>query len=186
MKKRYSGNADKSKKGLLRSNNTYVALFALVFVVLVFISVCNPDTSSKDNLLTAEKSAEMLDKRLQNADKIEENITNSYARLAAKRSDVCPKLIQEEVGRQVIERDAEVMIDNHCDYFLYPREGQKISVSVNNSQVEALLIVPMLHNFANGNYQVESYDKHVIRLAYKGATYKPKKFVYDVAVTVAS
>lgn len=186
MKKRYSENTDKSKKGLLRSNNTHVALFASVFAALLFISACSPDTSSEDSFLTAEKSAARLDKRLQNADDIEKNIINSYARLAAKRSDVCPKLIQEEMGSQVIERAAEVMVNNHCDYFLYPREGQQISVSVNNSQVEALLIVPMLHDFANGNYRVNSYDKHVIRLAYKGATYKPKNFVYDVAVNVAN
>lgn len=186
MKKRYSENADKSKKGLLRSNNTYVALFASVFVILLFISAVSSEPSSENSLLTAEKSTGQLDKRLQNAEDIEENIINSYARLAGKRSDVCPKLIQEEVGRQIIERSAEVMVDNYCDYFLYPREGQQISVSVNDSQVEALLIVPMLHDFANGNYRVDSYDKHVIRLAYKGATYKPKNLVYDVAVTVAS
>ena len=44
----------------------------------------------------------------------------------------------------------------------------------------------MVHNFADGDYQVDSYDKHVIRLAYNGATYKPKNLVYDVAVTVSN
>lgn len=186
MKKRYSANADKSKKGLLRSNNTYVALCASVFVVLLFISAVSSETSSENSLLTAKKSTPQLDRRLQSAKDIEENIINSYARLAGKRSDVCPKLIQEKIGSQVIERTAEVMVNNYCDYFLYPREGQQISVNVNDSRIEALLIVPMLHDFANGNYRVDSYDKHVIRLAYKGATYKPKKLVYDVAVTVTS
>jgi high-affinity nickel permease len=55
---------------------------------------------------------------------------------------------------------------------------------LSDSRIEALLVVPMLHDFANGDYQVESYDKHVIRLAYNGATYKPKNLMYDVAVTV--
>ncbi|WP_426137474.1 hypothetical protein [Psychrobacter sp. TWR1-1-1] len=77
------------------------------------------------------------------------------------------------------------MVNNHCDYFLYPRSGQQISVSINDSQIEALLIVPALHDFANGDYKVDSYDKHVIRLTYNGATYKPENFMYDVAVTIS-
>ena len=121
----------------------------------------------------------------QNAREVKNNIRNSYARLASSRSDVCPKLIQEKVGSLVIERTAEVMVGDYCDYFLYAREGQVIAVQTDNRQLEALLIVPTLHNFANGDYQVGSYDKHVIRLSYNGATYKPENLVYDVAVTVS-
>lgn len=186
MKKRYStvAKADKSKKSFLQSNSTYVALVSLAFLALLFISACSPEPSSEDGLMSDEDSASTLDEKLKKADNIEENIRNSYARLAAERSDLCPKLIQEEVGNQVIERTKEVMTNNHCDYFLYLREGQNISVSVSDNQIEALLIVPTLHNFANGDYRVDAYDKHIIRLTYNGATYKPKNLVYDVAVTV--
>ncbi|WP_198333718.1 hypothetical protein [Psychrobacter namhaensis] len=191
MKKRYltrakANKSHQSKKSFLQSTNTYMALFSSAFFVFLFISACSPESSSENSLLITEQSAANLDRKLQNAEDIEENIINSYARLAAKRSDVCPKLIQEALGSQVIERTSEVMVNKHCDYFLYPREGQRISVSVNDSQIEALLIVPALHNFANGDYKVDSYDKHVIRLSYSGATYKPKNLVYDVAVTVSS
>lgn len=186
MKKRYAivAKTNKSKKSFLQSNNIYVALVSLALLVLLFVSTCRPESSSEDSIMSTEDSASNLDKKLKNAENIEENIRNSYARLAAERSDICPKLIQEEIDNQVIERTKEVMTNNHCDYFLYLREGQNISVSVNDNQIEALLIVPMLHNFANGDYRVDSYDKHVIRLAYNGATYKPKNLVYDVAVTV--
>lgn len=68
--------------------------------------------------------------------------------------------------------------------FLYPRTGQHIAVELDDNQIEALLIVPTLHNFADGDYQVASYDKHVIRLTYNGATYKSERFTYDVVITV--
>lgn len=188
MKQRYTKNnrSNKSKKTFLQSNNTYVALFAAGFFSLVLISACSPDTFSDDSSIAAEQSDSGSDKNLQDAKDIQNNIKNSYARLASKRSNICPKLIQEEIDSQVIERTEEVMVDNHCDYFLYPRNGQHISVSTNDSQIEALLIVPTLHDFANGDYQVSSYDKHVVRLSYNGATYKPEHFVYDVAVTVSN
>ncbi|HBL95976.1 MAG TPA: hypothetical protein DD294_03125, partial [Psychrobacter sp.] len=80
---------------------------------------------------------------------------------------------------------AEVMVNDYCDYFLYPREGQHISVATNNRQIEALLIVPALHNFANGGYKVMSYDKHIIRLSYNGATYKPQNLNYDIVMTIS-
>lgn len=190
MKKRYSTmvnthKSDKPKKAFLQSNNTYMALFGSVLLSLLLVSACSPETFSEQGSLTAEDSATDPDRNLQDVEDIEDNIKNSYARLASKRSDICPKLIQEEIGSQVVERTAEVMVNNHCDYFLYPRSGQQISVSINDSQIEALLIVPALHDFANGDYQVDSYDKHVIRLTYNGATYKPENFMYDVAVTIS-
>lgn len=190
MKKRYSiipkdDNSNKRKGIFLQPNNIAMALCGLVFLLLLFVSACSPGTSSEERLLIKGKSANH-DRKLQNAKEVEESIRNSYARLAAERTDLCPKLIQEEVGSRVIERTAEVMIDDYCDYFLYPRSGQRISVRLNDSQIEALLVVPKVYNFANGDYKVASYDKHVIRLAYNGATYKPKNLIYDVAVTVSN
>lgn len=191
MKKWYSttdktDRSNKAKKSILKSNNTYVALFSLVFLFLLFVSACSPENTSEDGFARIDESTANRDRKRQNAEDVEENIRNSYAMLAAERTDLCPKLIQEEVGNQVIERTAEIMIDDYCDYFLYPRSGQRISVRLNDNQIEALLIVPMVYNFANGDYKVESYDKHVIRLAYNGATYKPKNLIYDVAVTVSN
>ncbi|MBH0065370.1 hypothetical protein [Psychrobacter sp. SZ93C1] len=189
MKKQYSAknnNICKPAKTFLKLNNKRIVLFGSAIFSILFISACSPDSIFEDSMPMTEATANNADKTLQEAQEIEDNIRNSYARLASQRSDVCPKLIQEDVGSQVVERTAEVMVDDYCDYFLYPQEGQNISVKVNNRQIEALLIVPTLHNFANGDYQVSSYDKHVIRLAYNGADYKPENFIYDVAVTIAN
>ena len=116
---------------------------------------------------------------------IEDNITNFHATLAAQRGDICPKLLQKEVDSDIIERTAEVMINNNCDYFLYPRVGQTMTVYVDEDTTEALLIVPTLHNFANGSYQVKAYDKHVIRLSYNAVAPKPERFEYSVVVHIS-
>jgi hypothetical protein len=76
------------------------------------------------------------------------------------------------------------MVNNSCDYFLYPKVGEHIAVSLNNDQIEALLVTPKIYNFANGDYEVLSYDKHVIRLSYDGAGYKPEHFSYDVTIAI--
>ena len=192
MKKRYittvaTAMIDKSKAGFWQSSNIYLTFFGVSFLLLLAVSACSSESFSENGAAGADKAV-MNDNKAkaeQNAQEIKDNIRNSYARLASGRSDVCPKLIQEKVGSPVVERTAEVMVGDYCDYFLYAREGQVIAVQTDNRQLEALLIVPTLHNFANGDYQVGSYDKHVIRLSYNGATYKPENLVYDVAVTVS-
>ena len=158
-------------------------LISLVGTVLVIpiVTACSPDSSTD---FSAATQASVVEPNQKDSAQIEDSITNSYARLAAKRTDVCPKLIQKNKGSNIINRVSEVMVNDHCDYFLYLREGQRITVNPNNSQIEALLIVPALHNFANGGYKVESFDKHVIRLAYNGADIKPKRLSYDVKITV--
>ncbi|MGE6246334.1 hypothetical protein ACQKCF_10075 [Psychrobacter proteolyticus] len=173
------------KQSFLHSNYKYGALFISALVAVLIISACSTEMSFENSILMTDESAIESDRHIQSSKEIEDGIKNSYARLASKRSDVCPKLIQEEKGSQVIERISEVMINDYCDYFLYPREGQSLSVQVDDRQIEALLIVPTLHNFANGNYEVTSYDKHVIRLSYNGATHKPEHFVYDVALSIS-
>lgn len=158
----------------------HLLLFVIAAVVLVSLKACSsPDADSADNQV-----ATLSQDKQQNVADIEDNINNSYARLAADRVDICPKLLQKEIDRNAIERTGEVMRNDYCDYFLYPRKGQKIAITVNHSQIEALLIVPTLHNFADGDYRVESYDKHVVRLAYNGATYKPQNLSYDVSIDI--
>ncbi|WP_114700101.1 hypothetical protein [Psychrobacter proteolyticus] len=176
-------NSDKQR--FLHSNYKYGALFISALVAVLIISACSTEMSFENSILMTDEPAIESDRHIQSSKEIEDGIKNSYARLASKRSDVCPKLIQEEKGSQVIERISEVMINDYCDYFLYPREGQSLSVQVDDRQIEALLIVPTLHNFANGNYEVTSYDKHIIRLSYNGATHKPEHFVYDVALSIS-
>lgn len=122
--------------------------------------------------------------RQQNADAVKESVQNYHAQLAADRNNVCPKLIQREVDNELIQRNEEVMRGDYCDYFLYPNEGQTISVSTSNDDLRVSLVVPTMHDFANGDYHVKSYDKHVIRLAYNGLSYRPENLTYDVDIRV--
>lgn len=182
MKKRYSvveklNQADKSKESTLQPIQMYIGLFGCIVFALLLISACSPDTASENNLPNVNTFE---------AENIEENIKNSYALLAAKRPDICPKLLQKNVDDDTIVRTAEVLISDHCDYYLYPETGQSIAININSDQIETLLIVPTMHNFANGPYQVQSYDKHVIRLNYVGVTHKPERLSYDVNITITS
>ena len=172
-------------KHLPRSHAISSILLGAAFLSIISMSGCNSEASTDNSALVTDSSVQHLDSNIQSSADIAEDIKNSYARLASKRSDVCPKLIQEERGSQTIERISEVMVNDYCDYFLYPEEGQELSVKVNNSQIETLLIVPALHNFADGNYQVTSYDKHVVRLSYNGATHKPEPLTYDIAIKLS-
>lgn len=164
-----------------QSGPMHIRLISAAVLALLFTNGCSPKVASEQ---TADTKAVLTQKKQQDVANIENNIKNSYARLASNHTDICPKLLQKDVDNNTIKRSAEVMVDNHCDYFLYPKTGQHIDVDVKDDQIEALLLVPTLHNFANGDYQVVSYDKHLIRLAYNGATYKPERFSYDVAITI--
>lgn len=168
--------AQSNPVGLTKKYSSFLAL--TVSTGLLFISAC---TSDKANSPIADEPAVV---REQVQSDIEDKIVNSYARVAAKKPDLCPKLVQKEVDNTVIERQAEVMVNNSCDYFLYPKVGEHIAVSLNNDQIEALLVTPKIYNFANGDYEVLSYDKHVIRLSYDGAGYKPEQFSYDVTIAI--
>lgn len=118
------------------------------------------------------------------ADEIREKLTNSYARLAAKSERLCPKLLQKDVDSNVIRRSNDVMIDDHCDYYIYPQPGQLLQVISSSDQIDTLLIAPKLHDFANGGYRIQSAQKHVIRLSYDGATHKPNSMRYSISVIV--
>lgn len=150
-------------------------LFLAGFATLLSVSACNSDL---DDDLTSATDPES------EAAKVAEDIENSYARLAAKHADICPKLIQKNVDEETIVRSAEVMVYDFCEYYLYPEKGQNLMVTLDSDQIETLLIVPTIHNFANGSYHVTSYDKHTIRLRYVGAAHKPQRLSYDVAITI--
>jgi len=176
-----SGKRRFNLRNMLNSQSNMLRLILVVVAILLVLlsNSCRPKMltdSQADPSLAQQKQLEVAD--------IEDNITNSYARLAAKRADICPKLLQKDMSNNDIKRVAEVMVNDYCDYFLYLEAGQRIDVDVDNRQIEALLVVPTMYDFANGEYQVKSYDKHVIRLSYNGATYKPERLSYDVAIKV--
>ena len=172
------------KYQFLSSRILRISCSTIIMCASLLVSGClAEDTSEELANAAAEKAALELQRQQDIAD-IEDNISNSYARLAAKRADLCPKMLQKALNNNLIERVAEVMVEDHCDYYLYPEVNQRLAVTINTNQIEALLIVPTLHNFANGDYLVDSYDKHVIRLIYNGQTYKPARLNYDVSIEI--
>ena len=168
-----------SKHIVVSLSMAHAALFIVAAVILAMVKACYPivaNESASIGTLSHDTKQSMAD--------IESNINNSYARLAAERADVCPKLLQKNIDSDVIQRTGEVMVSDYCDYFLYPLNGERIAITATDNRIEALLITPTLHNFADGDYIVNSYDKHVIRLSYNGATYKPERLSYDVVINI--
>lgn len=157
-------------------NLLHVFLIVICLIVLLLLNVYSPTETSASSSSTnpALKQRQIIE--------IEESISNSHARLAANHLDVCPKMLQQKVGSPTIERIGEVMVGEYCDYFFYPHRGQIIDTKINNDQIEVLLITPDIHNFADGEYMVDSYDKHVIRLSYSGTEYPPKQLKYDFTI----
>lgn len=128
--------------------------------------------------ISVDKGAELA------ADRITESLIVNQARMAADYNDRCPKLINKHIDSNTIERKQEVLQGDHCDYYLYPSRGQKISVHSEPDSVAAYLISPVSHNFANGSYYVNKADKYVIRLDYEGIEFQTSPIDYDVVVTI--
>ena len=84
----------------------------------------------------------------------------------------------------VIERKQEVLRSEYCDYHLYPQTGQTISVESEPENIQAHLVTPTFHDFANGGYYVDHLDKYVIRLDYAGTEFQKGIINYGVTVTI--
>ena len=76
------------------------------------------------------------------------------------------------------------MRDTYCDYYIYPKKGQRISIESHPKQIAANLISPVYYDFANGSYLVNQSDKYVIRLSYEGVEYMSSPIDYDVTINV--
>lgn len=116
--------------------------------------------------------------------RLADRLANSYAKLASQKAEVCPKLLQKQVDSAVIVRSQDVMIDNHCDYFIFPIEGQSLQVISSDNRIKRLLVSPEMYDFDNGAYRVKQTDKHVIRLQYDSTQSKPDNLSYDVQVII--
>lgn len=149
-----------------------------LLILILSINACDHDNDIEKSATDADDQSTLI------STDIEDSLLNSYASVASNRSDICPKLVQKQVDSTAIQRTSEIMVNNSCDYFLYPQAGTSIGVALNNDQIEALLITPKTHNFANGEYQTTSYDKHVIRLSYNGVEHKPERLSYDVTINI--
>lgn len=115
---------------------------------------------------------------------LEEQISNSHAYYASQTNFMCPKLLRQPIDDFRIVRRNEVMQDSYCEYYIYPKVGQRINVISKDDKLEKLLVTPAVHNFANGDYTVLKNDRHTIRLNYNAMEAKPKDYRYDVDITV--
>lgn len=148
-------------------------------------SYLNQPGSTTVSLQKREQNTNMqADAYNEDVKSIEERLTNSYARMAAKKADACPKLLQKNVDSARIERKNDIMKDDYCDYFIYPIKGQTVNVTSTDNRIETLLVTPIMYDFANGSYEVKETDKHVIRLQYDGIESKPDRLIYDIEVKI--
>lgn len=112
------------------------------------------------------------------------SVTIDKAKLAAVNQDVCPKLVELPVGSTKTVRENEVMQGAYCDYYIYPKKGQRISIEDYPKYIEADLISPVYYDFANGSYLVDKADEYVIRLSYKDFELFNDEIEYEVTIKV--
>lgn len=117
------------------------------------------------------------------ASQLADAVQQSQARLASSRSDVCPKLIEFKLGDTISFRQNETMRNQRCKYFIYPKVGEKIAVSVSNSNMKSEMVQPKYFNFANGTYTVEKSGKHVLQIAFKSYHGNRPAQNYDLMVS---
>lgn len=118
----------------------------------------------------------------QSGQAVAERLAVSYARASAYTSNQCPKLVEFQFSNQSITRQDERFPTQTCDYFIYLRKGESLTIDV-SPEVKAELISPINFNFANGSYLAPAYDKYTVRLSYDGTRFRPQDFKYDVILT---
>lgn len=108
-------------------------------------------------------------------------IHSTHSRLISKHGNLCPRLLKKNIDSPLITRNQEHLNGKYCDYYIYPKKGQVLSISSSNSSLEITLRMPALHDFANGEYVIKNNRRHVIRVEYTSAFQaEPKDFMYDI------
>lgn len=119
---------------------------------------------------------------VEQAKKLDENLKKSYARQAAKRTDICPKMLEFEVDNHVTTRQNEHMQTNKCEYIVYVQKNQRLDVVLDNTNMYAKLVSPYIHEFNNGSYVAKKGGKHIIVVGYRGFHGMRAAENYDIAV----
>ena len=147
------------------------------------IEAANLSSLSQAGRLGPVEAAEETDSEF-TMKSISGSVAIDKAKLAAAKQDKCPKLVNSPIDSTQIVRKNEVMRDTYCDYYIYPKKGQRISIGSHPKQIAANLISPVYYDFANGSYLVNQADKYVIRLSYEGVEYMSSPIDYDVTINV--
>lgn len=98
-------------------------------------------------------------------------------------ADACPRLIQKRVDTTQSVRQESISASS-CDYFIYPKVGDQISVVVSNSSLKPTLRMPVFHDFANGIYTVTDNGRHVIRVEYDAIATRPNVLDFEIEVDI--
>lgn len=169
------------------------ASLALVFGTLTMLVGCNVNEQTNEpnnhnhippteaDVTVVRPQTSIMRER---AAQMQEQQKRDYATYAAKTNFMCPKLLTRKVDDARIRRRNEVMKNNYCEYYIYPKQGQSIEVVSNDDRIERILVAPTIYNFANGAYIAKNKNRHTIRLNYNGASRKPADFRYDIEIIV--
>lgn len=128
------------------------SVFSCCFLCFIFSLVaCKKEDVAITSMATQIKSSSPTTQQ-EKPSIIRRGLTNS-----------CPRLIQKRVDSTQIIRH-ESLNGQSCDYFIYPKLADAISVNISNRSIQANLIKPYVHDFNNGSYHVIANGRHIIRL----------------------
>lgn len=189
----------------IRSSSYLVILSC--FTVVTTVIACKPADTLLNNNQTNEEWQDITDSGLPRIEMVNlpsisqkvqlgpvpaEQETDSRRSVAIDKAklamddeqETCPKLVELPVGSTKVVRKNEVMQDTYCDYYIYPKKGQRVSIENYPKYIAANLISPVYYDFANGSYLVNQADKYVIRLSYEGSEQRYEPVDYEVTIQV--
>lgn len=159
------------------TTNNFWLKAAAVGVLSVLIFACKKDEPevSASSMPTAEIPVDQPNKNQIEQDRLTRRSS----------SETCPRLIQKRVDNSQVVRQ-ERITGNTCDYFIYPRVGDLLTVRVSDGRMKPFLRLPYVFDFSNGAYKVVQAGRHVIRLEYNSFDVKPDVMNYVIEVDVKS
>ena len=99
------------------------------------IEAANLSSLSQAGRLGPVEAAEETDSEF-TMKSISGSVAIDKAKLAAAKQDKCPKLVNSPIDSTQIVRKNEVMRDTYCDYYIYPKKGQRISIESHPKQLQ--------------------------------------------------
>ncbi len=158
-------------------------LITIILTSMSVLTACGVDKNKvANNKHEHQDQTDSSEYKKDKQKKMAEQLSSHYARLASKHTDSCPKLLQKQIDSQLITRRKEQLKGQYCDYYIYPKKGELLTITSSDPALKITLRMPRTHDFANGAYLVDSNRRHVIRVAYAGSTYKPSDFIYNIKI----
>lgn len=90
----------------------------------------------------------------------------STAAAANPSTKTCPKLLRRPLSGNVITYQS-ARTSGDCDYYFYPKIGERLSVSVSDPSLALHLVAPTIYNFDEGAFVVTEAGRYIIRVSPK-------------------